>query len=151
MGLQVAGIVQDERVRARLSKLAGSFLMDALEQAQRQIGQQYLGNLRAATPRGPTGNLQAAQSSKVSIYKETAVLMFGPRWTGGQHQHLVEWGTKPRFTRNKKGRKVKSKKGYRGSIKAQHYMENWFAANKGSIADRLTNEVNAAVGAQLYS
>ena len=157
--MQVLGVVDDAKIQAQLEKLSGRWLLDVLESAEKQIGQKYLSSLRSATPRGPTGNLQAAQTFKVGLYKSAAVLMFGPKYYGGQHQHLVEWGTQNRWVKTKakggkyKGKKItrKTRKAFRGRIKAQHYLEKWFEANKSKIRSDLANEINSALGTEAYT
>jgi len=96
-----------DELRAELKKLSSNLAAKHLGAALRKAIQPGLRQLRANTPRGPTGNLRKSIKTKVKTYPKTgaAVGMVGYAWGGdskGYHQGWLEFGTKQRQT--KKGR-----------------------------------------------
>ena len=101
--------------------LSAKYMASALKKAAEKGGTKEA--LKAATPRGPTGNLRRAIAVKTKRYPRTgvgiAILGFrsGRKMNEaydntklGYHQGLVEFGTKERFRRTDRGTRASTGK-----------------------------------------
>lgn len=91
--------------------------------------------VKSHTPVGPTGNLKRSIAKVVKVYGggKLAIGFVGPNWwNSGRHGHLVEEGTKMRYT--KAG-------AYRGAAPAKPFLGPVFEANKSSLSEALGRQV----------
>ena len=104
-------------------------------------------------PEGPTGNLvdsigivKGRFNQVQSLQREVGAVTAGPRRGKfkGYAAHLVEYGTKPRFTKGK-GKIRKVKNAFRGVMKKTPFMEPAFNATKGMIRAIYNTEAGKAV------
>lgn len=136
-------------------KLPKSLASAAIGAAVKRAMQPAAEKLKSITPAGPTGNLRRGIATKAKRYPKTgaAVAIVGYRRPNSnkppkegtkrrnrasdktQHQLLVEYGTKPRFT--KKG-------AFRGVMPALHPIRTATNAVKEDVKSRLETEIKAA-------
>jgi hypothetical protein len=93
-------------LRAELKKLPTNLAAKHFGAAMRKAIQPGLRQLRANTPRGPTGNLRKSIKTKVKTYPRTgaAVGLVGysaDARNKGNHQGFIEFGTKDRKTKGR--------------------------------------------------
>jgi HK97 gp10 family phage protein len=101
-------------LRAELKKLPTNLAAKHFGAAMRKAIQPGLRQLRANTPKGPTGNLRKSIKTKVKTYPRTgaAVGLVGYSWGGdsrGYHQGFIEFGTKERKTKSRYASTFRSK------------------------------------------
>ena len=121
----------------------------------------FRSKLKEITPVGPTGNLRRGVSTKSKRYTKTgtAVAIVGYRKPGTtkppksgtkrrnkandktQHQFLVEYGTKERFT---KGGVLSKRKARRGRMPAMHPVEQASRASESQVKGLLESEMKSA-------
>lgn len=121
--------------------------------------------LKATTPVGPTGNLRRGVATKAKRYPQTgaAVAIVGYRKAGSkgppkegvkrrnkaadktQHQFLVEYGSKQRFTkRTRAGFLTGAKRSSRGRMPAKAPVQMAWRDAESQVAGLLTQEMKTA-------
>jgi HK97 gp10 family phage protein len=110
-----------------------------LGRAINTVAKSFKAGLKAATPVGPTGNLQKSITHKTARYSGSGIAIgfIGPNWWNkGRHGHLVEAGTKARF--NKAGAS-------RGIMPAAPFLQPWFDQNKAAMESQLAAELSLQI------
>lgn len=106
-----------------------------------------VGPMRAAAPVGKTGNLRASIAKATRTYNTTAFGIVGPQYPQGAHGHLVERGSKDRYTKGKGKYKVPA---YRGRMPANPFIARSYASNQAQVIATLESvlatEIAAATG-----
>lgn len=142
-------------------KLPKSLASAAIGAAVKRAMKPAQEELKRTTPIGPTGNLRRGVSTKAKRYPKTgaAVAIVGYRKAGTSkppkegtkrrnkandktnHQFLVEYGSKQRFT---KGGAISKKKANRGRMPAMHPVEQASRATESQVKSLLQSEMTAA-------
>ncbi len=102
-------------------------LADAMETGTNEAAEVVAGMVRAQAPVGPTGNLrrgvQTKRLSRSDVYPATTLV--GVDYGIAPHQHLVEFGTGPRY--------AKGTGAYRGQMPPQPFFRATIDAARGVI------------------
>lgn len=149
MGFDVATNGNIETMIANYGRLPGSIARKYLKKAVRESIKPMVSPLKAATPRGKTGNLRRSVTTVVRFgskvtrgptesFKGTAIGIVGFSRKGkkknqkGDHSVLVEQGSKHR--RRKNG-------GSTGKMPPRHMLRETLASKKSSVLSRLESEM----------
>jgi len=142
----------DDLIRA-YAKLPGSLARKHLKAAIRRSIKPFVPALKAATPRGATGNLRRSVTTVVKFgtkvsrgsgeaFRGTAIGIVGYSRKGakknqkGDHSVLVEQGSKPR--RRKLG-------GSTGTMPPKHMLRDTLAAKKSGILSNMEIEMGVSL------
>lgn len=141
----------DDLIRA-YAKLPGSLVSKHLKAAIRRSIKPFVPALKAATPRGRTGNLRRSVTTVVKLgkmmthgvgsFRGTAIGIVGYSRKGskknqqGNHSVLVESGSKPR--RRKGG-------GSTGTMPPKHMLRDTLAAKKSGILSNMEIEMGVSL------
>lgn len=149
MGFDVVTNGNIETMIANYGRLPGSIARKYLKKAVRESIKPMVSPLKAATPRGKTGNLRRSVTTVVRFgskvtrgptesFKGTAIGIVGFSRRGekknqkGDHSVLVEQGSKHR--RRKNG-------GSTGKMPPRHMLRETLASKKSSVLSRLESEM----------
>ena len=135
--------------------LSAKYMASALKKAAEKGGTKEA--LKAATPRGPTGNLRRAIAVKTKRYPRTgvgiAILGFrsGRKMNEaydntklGYHQGLVEFGTKERFRRTQGGTRVSTGKMPVGGSYGRPPIRSAWEQTREKVESLMLQEMKAA-------
>jgi len=159
----------DDLIRA-YAKLLGSLARKHLKAAIRRSIKPFTPALKAATPRGATGNLRRSVitvvkfGTKVSrganeAFRGTAIGIVGFSRKGkkknqkGDHSVLVEQGSKPRFRKTavakRGGVKARSKfsagQGSTGTMPPKHMLRDTLASKRSGILSNMEIEMGVSL------
>jgi hypothetical protein len=87
--------LDDREIRAYLDKFTRASVAKVLRKASSEAGKAMKPLVKAATPRGKTGNLQRSVRSRRIRGNPAIGQVVGPMGRQGAHRHLVEFGTRP--------------------------------------------------------
>lgn len=166
MGFDVVTNGNIETMIANYGRLPGSLARKYLKKAVRESIKPMVSPLKAATPRGKTGNLRRSVTTVVRFgskvtrgptesFKGTAIGIVGFSRKGkkknqkGDHSVLVEQGSKPRFRKTAVGKRggVKARSnfsaghGSTGKMPPRHMLRETLASKKSSVLSRLESEM----------
>lgn len=120
-----------------------------LQQVGAAVAKPLIAKAKLIAPEGPTGNLvdsigvvKGKFNQVASLQREVGEVTVGPRRGKfkGYAAHLVEYGTKPRYTKGK-GKIRKIKNAYRGIMKKKPFMGPAFNATKDLMKSMYNTEV----------
>ena len=148
----------DDLIRA-YGQLPGSLARKHLKAAIRRSIRPFVPALKAATPRGKTGNLRRSVKTVVRFgnkvsrsswgnFRGTAYGVVGFSKGGekknqkGSHATFVEKGTKPRF---RKGAKGGTGRGSTGTMPPKHMLRETLASKKSGILSNLELEMGVSL------
>jgi hypothetical protein len=149
MGFDVVTNGSIETMVANYGRLPGAIARKYLKAAVRRSIKPMVSPLKAATPRGKTGNLRRSATTVVRFgkkvtrgptesFKGTAIGIVGFSRKGakknqkGDHSVLVEQGSKPR--RRKSGAST-------GTMPPRHMLRETLASKKSSVLSQLESEM----------
>lgn len=122
------------------------FTEQALQKINVKVAQPLVYRMHRLAPVGLTGQL----ADSIGVVKsgknnqgELGAVTVGPRRSGGYKGfagHLIEFGTKPRYTKNR---------AYRGKGPADPFIEEAFDDVKGQLLDTQQNELGNLLGLYL--
>jgi len=166
MGFDVVTNGSIETMVANYGRLPGAIARKYLKAAVRRSIKPFVPALKAATPRGATGNLRRSVITVVKFgtkvsrgsgesFRGTAIGIVGYSRKGkkknqkGDHSVLVEQGTKPRFRKTavakRGGVKARSKfsagQGSTGTMPPKHMLRDTLASKKSSVLSQLESEM----------
>lgn len=102
--------------------------------------------MRSASPMH-TGNLKRSITGAIRDYDARVLGLVGPSYPGAPHAHMVNKGTKDRYTKGKGKYKVPA---YRGRMPANKYMTTSYMASRSAatstLINVLTTRINQATG-----
>ena len=115
---------------ARLNRLRGAVRSRMVLRVMEKAGSILLGPMKAAAPVGRTGNLRRSITMMVRSMNGAGVqsILVGPAWPLGAHGHLVEHGTKDRYSRGG---------AYRGRMPANPFIRRTYDAHKDEVRTAL--------------
>jgi hypothetical protein len=128
-------------LQQKLSALSAQELKQIYTQTIRSVTVPLRRAVKSATPVGPTGNLKRSITSVVRYYGEFHIAMgfVGPNWWNrGRHGHIVELGTKKRYTKTGENRGMTTARPFIGPVFAANE-----AALQNAIAENLRVKLNA--------
>lgn len=133
--------VQDSELRRKLKMMTPQTTGQVLKKAISAISGPLTAAIKAATPVGKTGNLKKSIGQRVVAYRDgrIAIGFVGPRWHNrGRHGHLVEFGTKRRFTKAGENRGIAQPNPFLGPV---------FLAHKAELEAALTRSLKQQIEA----
>jgi plasmid stabilization system protein ParE len=151
----------DDLIRA-YAKLPGSVARKHLKAAIRRSIKPFTPALKAATPRGATGNLRRSVitvvkfGTKVSrganeAFRGTAIGIVGFSRKGkkknqkGDHSVLVEQGSKPRRRKGIRGNSFSAGQGSTGTMPPKHMLRDTLAAKRSGILSNMEIEMGVSL------
>lgn len=151
----------DDLIRA-YAKLPGSLARKHLKASIRRSIKPFVPALKAATPRGATGNLRRSVTTVVKFGKKvtrgpnepfrgTAMGIVGFSRKGkkknqkGDHSVLVEQGSKPRRRKGVRGNTFGSGQGSTGTMPPKHMLRDTLAAKKSGILSNMEIEMGVSL------
>ncbi len=128
----------DKKLARDMNRLQSYLQIRLGREAVIEAAEVVLEPMRAAAPLGPRQNLRQSIDVIVRVYDKRDKIfgMVGPTWPLGAHGHLVEHGTKERFTR---------KGASRGRSPGNPFVERTVQAYRGRIMDKLRATLAAGI------
>lgn len=120
-----------------------------LQQAGVSASKVLVAKAKLLAPEGPNGNLvdsigavKGSFNQVRSLQREVGQVTVGPRRGRykGYHAHLVEYGTRPRYTKGR-GKKRKVRNAYRGIMRKKPFMEPAFQATRTQVLNDYNTQV----------
>lgn len=143
-GITITGVKEiDDCLKAMPRDLTDKVLQTAGVNAAKPL----ISKAKLMAPEGPTGNLVdsiGAIKGRKSASRNIGQVSVGPRRGGnykGYAGHLVEYGTRARYTKGR-GKKRKVKNAYRGIMPKKKFMEPAFQATRTQILSSYNTEVS---------
>lgn len=152
VNLSVTGVEEIDKV---LKGLPLQLSDRVLQQAHAAAAKPLVDRAKMTAPEGPTGNLvdsigvvKGSFNQVKSLQRDVGQVTVGPRRGKykGNAAHLVEYGTKGRYTKGK-GKRIGYKNAYRGVMPKKPFMEPSFVQTKSEVESR----INVEIGRKLYS
>ncbi len=125
----------------RTKRIVASMAPEKIERALLPVAKRFAAKVRAALPKGPTGNLREgvyAHTPKRYSRLPAASVGISPRVA--PHRHLVEFGTTERYAKNG---------AYRGIMPKGYYFKDTVQRERDTVQREAFDAVKALVDSEL--